>query len=193
MSASLTGSSARYGDASPLAGPSPAGYRAGGQRGLSEQRPENGKPVVAPDGVQEYLDRPQPPRRLLDDAPASLRVGQVGGYHLKVTAMLADLLSELRQPVLVDVRRQDPGSQTGEREGGRPAQPARSRDGDEELAYGLRSVAAPVRGENGAVVAGANVALQSGDWPAARITRELRPMVLEACEEISRLLGYRGR
>ena len=48
---------------------------------------------------------------------------------------------------------------------------------DEELAYGLRSVAAPVRGESGAVVAGANLAVQSRDWPAARITRELRPMV----------------
>ena len=63
---------------------------------------------------------------------------------------------------------------------------------DEELAYGLRSVAAPVRGENGAVVAGANLAVQSRDWPAARITRELRPMVLETCTEISRLLGYPG-
>ncbi|MGH3070072.1 MAG: IclR family transcriptional regulator, partial [Streptosporangiaceae bacterium] len=64
---------------------------------------------------------------------------------------------------------------------------------DEELAYGLRSVAAPVRGENGTVVAGANLAVQSRDWPAARITRELRPMVLETCEEISQLLGYQGR
>ena len=64
---------------------------------------------------------------------------------------------------------------------------------DEELAYGLRSVAAPVRGESGAVVAGANLAVQSRDWPAARITRELRPMVGETCAEISHLLGYRGR
>jgi IclR family transcriptional regulator, pca regulon regulatory protein len=64
---------------------------------------------------------------------------------------------------------------------------------DEELAYGLRSVAAPVRGESGAVVAGANLAVQSRDWPAARITRELRPMVEETCMEISQLLGYRGR
>ena len=64
---------------------------------------------------------------------------------------------------------------------------------DEELAYGLRSVAAPVRGESGAVVAGANLAVQSRDWPAARITRELRPMVEETCAEISQLLGYRGR
>src|ERR1700733_1802822 len=62
---------------------------------------------------------------------------------------------------------------------------------DEELADGLRSVAARVRGENGAVVAGANLAVQSRDWPAARITRELRPMVLATGLEISRLLGYR--
>ena len=64
---------------------------------------------------------------------------------------------------------------------------------EEELAYGLRSVAAPVRGENGTVVAGASLAVQSRDWPAARITRELRPMVLETCAEISQLLGYRGQ
>ena len=63
---------------------------------------------------------------------------------------------------------------------------------DEELAYGLRSVAAPVHGENGTVVAGANLAVQSRDWPAARITRELRPMVEATCAEISQLLGYRG-
>ena len=64
---------------------------------------------------------------------------------------------------------------------------------DEELAYGLRSVAAPVRGESGDVVAGANLAVQSRDWPAARITRELKPQVLDTCVQISRLLGYRGK
>ncbi len=64
---------------------------------------------------------------------------------------------------------------------------------DEELAYGLRSVAAPVRGENGDVVAGANLAVPSRDWPAARITRELKPQVLDTCAQLSRLLGYRGK
>jgi IclR family transcriptional regulator, pca regulon regulatory protein len=63
---------------------------------------------------------------------------------------------------------------------------------DEELAYGLRSVAAPVRGESSAVIAGANLALQSRDWPLQRVARELRPMVLETCREISRLLGHQG-
>jgi IclR family transcriptional regulator, pca regulon regulatory protein len=63
---------------------------------------------------------------------------------------------------------------------------------DEELAHGLRSVAAPVRGESGTVIAGANVALHSRDWPVQRIIRELRPQLLAACDEISALLGNRG-
>jgi IclR family pca regulon transcriptional regulator len=61
---------------------------------------------------------------------------------------------------------------------------------DEELAYGLRSVAAPIRGDSGAVIAGANIAVQARDWPAARIGRELRPQLLDTCAGISRLLGH---
>lgn len=60
---------------------------------------------------------------------------------------------------------------------------------DEELAYGLRSVAAPVIGPDGHVVAGVNVAVQARDWSTQRIIRELRPAVLAACAEISGLLS----
>jgi IclR family pca regulon transcriptional regulator len=63
---------------------------------------------------------------------------------------------------------------------------------DEELAFGLRSVAAPVRNATGRVVAGANIAVQSRDWSAQRIARELRPQIALACESISGLLGYTG-
>jgi IclR family pca regulon transcriptional regulator len=63
---------------------------------------------------------------------------------------------------------------------------------DEELAYGLRSVAAPVHGPDGRVVAGANLAVQSRDWSSQRIVRELRPVVAEACHDISALLGHTG-
>lgn len=62
---------------------------------------------------------------------------------------------------------------------------------DEELAYGLRSVAAPVRDASGRVVAGVNVAVNAQDWPVKRITRELRPQVVDAAGEVSRLLGWR--
>ena len=63
---------------------------------------------------------------------------------------------------------------------------------DEELAFGLRSVAAPVFNADGAVVAGANLAVQSRDWSSQRIVRELRPKIVTACGEISALLGHRG-
>jgi IclR family transcriptional regulator, pca regulon regulatory protein len=60
---------------------------------------------------------------------------------------------------------------------------------DEELAHGLRSVAAPVTGASGDVVAGVNLAVQARDWSTQRIVRELRPNLLATCAEISALLG----
>jgi IclR family pca regulon transcriptional regulator len=59
---------------------------------------------------------------------------------------------------------------------------------DEELAYGLRSVAGPITGPDGHVLAGINLAVQARDWSAQRIVRELRPVVLATCQEISALM-----
>src|SRR4051794_30423794 len=60
---------------------------------------------------------------------------------------------------------------------------------DEELAYGLRSVAGPITGPGGQVVAGVNLAVQARDWSAQRIVRELKPVVLATCAEISQLVS----
>ena len=60
---------------------------------------------------------------------------------------------------------------------------------DEELAYGLRSVAGPVTGPDGRIVAGVNLAVQARDWSTQRIIRELKPAVLATCAEISALLA----
>ena len=60
---------------------------------------------------------------------------------------------------------------------------------DEELAYGLRSVAGPITGHDGRVIAGVNLAVQARDWSTQRIVRELKPVVLETCAEISGLLA----
>ncbi len=60
---------------------------------------------------------------------------------------------------------------------------------DEELAYGLRSIAGPVTGPDGRVVAGVNLAVQARDWSTQRIIRELKPAVLATCAEISALLS----
>jgi IclR family transcriptional regulator, pca regulon regulatory protein len=60
---------------------------------------------------------------------------------------------------------------------------------DEELAYGLRSVAGPIIAHDGRVVAGVNVAVQARDWSSQRVVRELKPVVLAACAEISQLVS----
>jgi len=63
---------------------------------------------------------------------------------------------------------------------------------DEELTYGLRSVAGPVTGRDGRVVAGVNLAVPSRDWSSQRIVRELRPVLLATCAEISALMSAGG-
>jgi IclR family transcriptional regulator, pca regulon regulatory protein len=60
---------------------------------------------------------------------------------------------------------------------------------DEELAHGLRSVAGPIARPDGRVVAGVNLAVQSRDWSTQRIIRELKPVVLATCAEISAMLS----
>src|SRR3954468_2291835 len=58
---------------------------------------------------------------------------------------------------------------------------------DEELAHGLRSVAGPITDAGGRVIAGVNLAGEAGDWSTQRIVRELKPVLLATCAEISQL------
>jgi IclR family pca regulon transcriptional regulator len=60
---------------------------------------------------------------------------------------------------------------------------------DEELAHGLRSVAGPIVRPDGRVVAGVNLAVQARDWSTQRIIRELKPVVLATCADISAMLS----
>ena len=60
---------------------------------------------------------------------------------------------------------------------------------DEELAYGLRSVAVPVVGADGRFVAGVNIAVQAREWSVARMLAELLPLLTATCAKISALLG----
>jgi IclR family pca regulon transcriptional regulator len=63
---------------------------------------------------------------------------------------------------------------------------------DEELAFGLRSVAAPVRDETGQVVAALNVAVSAGRWTMDEtIERFLEPL-LNTAAAISARLGFSG-
>ena len=66
---------------------------------------------------------------------------------------------------------------------------------DEELAPGLRSIAAPIRDGSGAVVAAINIAVHLSIWnaPIDSIVHRLEPPLRRTAEEISVRMGYRRR
>jgi IclR family pca regulon transcriptional regulator len=63
---------------------------------------------------------------------------------------------------------------------------------DQEIAFGLRSIAAPVRDATGAIVAAVNVAVHSSEYDIERLLNELRDPLLEAAASISLRLGFRA-
>jgi IclR family pca regulon transcriptional regulator len=66
---------------------------------------------------------------------------------------------------------------------------------DEELAPGLRSIAAPIRDGAGRVVAAMNIAVHLSIWNASvdSIMQRLEPPLRRTAEEISVRMGYRHR
>jgi IclR family transcriptional regulator, pca regulon regulatory protein len=62
---------------------------------------------------------------------------------------------------------------------------------DEEVAVGLRSVAAPVRSEQGTVIAAVSIAVNAQQWSVKRLLEELLPRVVETAGAISQRLGFR--
>lgn len=63
---------------------------------------------------------------------------------------------------------------------------------DQEVAHGLRSLAAPIRNHRGQVVAAVNVAVQAAEYDTERMLSELGQPLLDTCADISLRLGYRG-
>ena len=62
---------------------------------------------------------------------------------------------------------------------------------NEELAYGLRSIAVPVRGQGGDVVAAINLAVHRSAASIDDLVDRLSPTLSRAAAEISARLGYR--
>ena len=62
---------------------------------------------------------------------------------------------------------------------------------NEELAYGLRSIAAPVRSQSGDVVAAINLAVHRSMVSVEDLVANLGPTLRRAAAEISARIGYR--
>jgi IclR family pca regulon transcriptional regulator len=63
---------------------------------------------------------------------------------------------------------------------------------DEEMASGLRSVAAPVRDESGAIVAAINIATSTGRVTLKHLVTNLLPPLRETAKAISQAAGFKG-
>jgi IclR family transcriptional regulator, pca regulon regulatory protein len=63
---------------------------------------------------------------------------------------------------------------------------------DEELAPALRTLAAPVRDETGAVRAAVNLSVPGTSIPLAQLVDSLGPQLIATADRISASLGYRG-
>jgi IclR family transcriptional regulator, pca regulon regulatory protein len=63
---------------------------------------------------------------------------------------------------------------------------------NEELAYGLRSIAVPVRGQRGEVVAAINLAVHRSAASIEALVDRLSPKMHREAAAISALLGHRG-
>jgi IclR family transcriptional regulator, pca regulon regulatory protein len=64
---------------------------------------------------------------------------------------------------------------------------------DQDLAVGVRSVAAPVRDEDGKTVAAVNICVQAAEHGMDELTEVFLPQLLETARAISAELGYRAR
>jgi len=62
---------------------------------------------------------------------------------------------------------------------------------NEELAFGLRSIAVPVRGQSGKVVAAINLAVHRSWVSMEDLVRSLSPTLKQTAAEVSMRLGYR--
>lgn len=62
---------------------------------------------------------------------------------------------------------------------------------DQEVAHGLRSIAAPVRNDQNKAIAGINIAVKATDFTVAAILRELKEPLLATAHDLSRRLGGR--
>jgi len=62
---------------------------------------------------------------------------------------------------------------------------------DEELAYGLRSIAAPIRAHNGEVLAALNLAVHRTTGTMDELLARFGPAVIRTAKEISLSMGHR--
>jgi IclR family transcriptional regulator, pca regulon regulatory protein len=147
-----------------------------------------------------YVERCRSSRRGQRAIDLNLHVGsRLPAYCTSMgKILLAYLPREQRDAVLaqLDLRQRGPNTLTARRR--LVAELARVREAglainNEELAYGLRSIAAPVLSQSGEVAAAINLAVHSSMVPMEELVQRLSGPLRRTAAEISVRIGYRAR
>jgi IclR family pca regulon transcriptional regulator len=151
------------------------------------------------DGVDiVYIDRCRTSQQGQREIDLDLHVGsRLPAYCTSMGKVLMAFLPPEEQAALIDrVQFADRGPNTIATKGALAAELERVRErgvgvNNEELAYGLRSIAVPVWGSSGKVVAAINVAVHRSAGSIGELADRLSPALRHAAAEISARLGYR--
>jgi IclR family transcriptional regulator, pca regulon regulatory protein len=146
-----------------------------------------------------YVERCRSSRAGQREIDLNLHVGsRLPAYCTSMGKVLLAYLSPERRAALLDgvpLRKRGPNTLTSRRALEAELAAVRERGlalNNEELAYGLRSIAAPVRGPSGDVVAAINLAVHSSMVSTRDLVARLGESVRRTAAEISRQVGYRA-
>jgi IclR family pca regulon transcriptional regulator len=151
------------------------------------------------DGVDiVYIDRCRTSQQGQREIDLDLHVGsRLPAYCTSMGKVLMAFLPTEERAALIDrVQFADRGPNTIATKSALAAELERVRErgvgvNNEELAYGLRSIAVPVWGSGGTVVAAINVAVHRSAGSIEELADRLSPTLRRAAAEISARLGYR--
>jgi IclR family transcriptional regulator, pca regulon regulatory protein len=146
-----------------------------------------------------YVERVRSSRAGQADIDLDLHVGsRLPAYCTSMgKILLAHLAPEERNRLLDEMRLAKRGPNTVTDRGALVTELDRVRDAglavnNEELAYGLRSIAAPIRGRSGQVDAAVNLAVHRTMVSIGDLIERLGPALTRAADEISARMGYRA-
>jgi len=145
-----------------------------------------------------YIERCRTARQGQREIDLNLHVGsRLPAYCTSLgKVLLANLADDKLRETLKQVQftQRGPNTLTAREELLRELERVRASDlavNNEELAYGLRSIAVPVWGSGGKVVAAINVAVHRSAGSIEELADRLSPSLRHAAAEISARLGYR--
>jgi IclR family pca regulon transcriptional regulator len=169
-------------------------------RRLSEQTGHTTNMSILDDTDIVYIERVRNPQGQGTEIDLDLHVGsRLPAYCTSMGKVLLAFQPTCRREELlakIAPQQRGPNTLTDKRELAADLDRVRRRGfavNNEELAYGLRSLAAPVHSQSGVVVAAINLSVHRSLATMEELVHELVPPLLRAADDISARIGFHGR